>query len=149
MRLKVPHFRQEYPYTCLPACIRMVLAYRGKKHTERQIATICQTLPPFGTQPEMVEEGLAQLGYHCRWFEGATIEKLRELILNDWPIIIFVYAADLHHGGSGLHAVVLVEVGKRKVIVLDPIAKQATQIDIKPFETMWTNFGNQGMVIGL
>lgn len=110
---------------------------------------VCQTLPPLGTQPEAVEEGLAQLGYHCRWFEGATIAKLRELLLYDWPVIVFVYAADLHRGGSGLHAIVLVEMGERKVIALDPIAKRATQIDISAFETMWTNFGNQGMVIWL
>lgn len=99
MKLKVPHFRQEYPYTCLPACIRMVLAYRGKRHIERQIAIACQTLPPLGTQPEAVEDGLKLLGYNCRWFEGVTIEKLRELLSNDWPIIIFVYAVDLHHNG--------------------------------------------------
>lgn len=147
MRLKVPHFQQEYPYTCLPACIRMVLAYRGKKHTERQIALVCQTLPPFGTQPEAVEEGLVQLGYHCRWFEGATVEKLRELLLHDWPVIIFVYATDLYHGGSGLHAVVLVEIVARKAVLLDPALKQTTKIDLKTFEIIWTNFGNQGMVI--
>ncbi|MCE7989542.1 MAG: hypothetical protein DYG89_50975 [Caldilinea sp. CFX5] len=67
--------------------------------------------------------------------------------MHDWPVIVFVYAADLHHGGSGLQAIVLVEMGDHKAIALDPMAKRATQIDIRAFETMWTNFGNQGMVI--
>jgi len=125
----------------------MVLAYRGKRHTERQIATACRTLPPLGTQPEAVEEGLQALGYHCRWFEGATVDKLRELFANDWPVIIFLYAADLPHGRSGLHAVVLVEIAAQQVVLLDPMLKHTTKIDLKTFEIIWTNFGNQGMVI--
>ena len=27
--MNVPHFRQELDYSCLPACVRMVLAYYG------------------------------------------------------------------------------------------------------------------------
>ena len=34
MKLPVPHFRQQLPHTCLPACVRMVLAYWGKEHSE-------------------------------------------------------------------------------------------------------------------
>jgi ABC-type bacteriocin/lantibiotic exporter with double-glycine peptidase domain len=149
MKLKVPHFRQEYPYTCLPACIRMVLAYRGKKHSERQIALACQTLPPFGTQPEAVEDGLKALGYQCRWFEGTTTKKLRELLTNDWPVIIFVYAADLHRGGSGLHAVVLVDLDDSAVLLLDPAQNRPTKLSLKTFEILWANLGNQGMVVWL
>ena len=100
-----------------------------------------------GTQPEAVEDGLKLLGYNCRWFEGATIAKLRELLANDWPVIIFVYAADLHHSGSGLHAVVLIELGALTATLLDPAQNRVTKIDLKTLETIWTNFGNQGMVI--
>ena len=39
MTLPVPHFKQEYPHTCVVACIRMVLAYLGQEHTALNFPT--------------------------------------------------------------------------------------------------------------
>ena len=55
MRIPVPHFQQETPHTCLPACVRMVLSYLGDEQTERQLASAFQTVPGWGTLPEHVE----------------------------------------------------------------------------------------------
>lgn len=52
MALNVPLMPQEHPWTCLPACIRMVLAYRGKLIDEAEIAAACRTVPLRGTQIE-------------------------------------------------------------------------------------------------
>ena len=38
MTLPVPHFKQEYPHTCVVACIRIVLAYLGQEHTEEELS---------------------------------------------------------------------------------------------------------------
>ena len=35
--LSVPRYRQSRPNTCWPACVRMILAYHGKHHTEYAI----------------------------------------------------------------------------------------------------------------
>lgn len=35
--MKITPFRQEYPHTCLPACIRMVLDYLGDTHSEAEL----------------------------------------------------------------------------------------------------------------
>lgn len=35
MRIPVPHLQQETTYTCLPACVRMVLAYLGDNQSEK------------------------------------------------------------------------------------------------------------------
>ncbi len=48
MALDVPLLRQEHPWTCLPACIRMVLAYRGQLIAEVDVAAACRTTPPLG-----------------------------------------------------------------------------------------------------
>lgn len=50
MALDVPLLRQEHAWTCLPACIRMVLAYRGRLFEEAEIAAACGTVPLRGTQ---------------------------------------------------------------------------------------------------
>lgn len=64
MALDVPLLRHEHPWTCLPACIRMVLAYRGQLIEEAEIAAACRTTPLRGTQPERAVEGV-QPGVSC------------------------------------------------------------------------------------
>ena len=75
-KLAVPHLKQEYPYTCLPACVRMVLAYRGYTHNEEELTQAFGTGPFLGTPPEKVVAGLQNLGYHGLWFENATMDRL-------------------------------------------------------------------------
>jgi ABC-type bacteriocin/lantibiotic exporter with double-glycine peptidase domain len=65
MSLSVPLLPQEHPWTCLPACIRMVLAYRGKLLDEAEIAAACGTVPLRGTQPERAIEGVQRLGFQA------------------------------------------------------------------------------------
>ena len=56
--IPVPHYQQSTPYTCLPACVRMVLAFRGHQHAEAELAQIFNTVPLLGTLPENVVSGL-------------------------------------------------------------------------------------------
>ena len=43
--LNVPHFKQEFPYSCVPACARMVLAFFGSHHTEAELRVLMRTDP--------------------------------------------------------------------------------------------------------
>ena len=97
MRLSVPHFKQETAYTCLPACIRMVLAYLGQNFSEKFLAAALGTAPGWGALPEDAEDALAMLGYSARWFENATAERLEQLLANNFPVILFFLAAGLPH----------------------------------------------------
>src|SRR5947209_2124192 len=38
--LNVPHFRQEHEYSCVAACVRMVLAHFGQGRTEAELFLI-------------------------------------------------------------------------------------------------------------
>ena len=38
--LQLPHFQQSAPGSCLPACVRMVLAYLGLERTEAEVGRI-------------------------------------------------------------------------------------------------------------
>ena len=78
--LAIPHYRQNSPDTCLPACVRMVLAYRGRKHSEQELAKVLGTVRGFGTNPESAITGLESMGYHALWFENATRERLVDLL---------------------------------------------------------------------
>src|SRR5438876_1151758 len=43
--LKVPHFRQELEYSCIPACVRTVLAHYGDIRTEADLRLLLDTKP--------------------------------------------------------------------------------------------------------
>ena len=147
MALDVPLFPQEHPWTCLPACIRMVLAYRGQLVEEVDIAVACRTTPLRGTLPEQAVEGVQQLGYHALWFENADLTRLQDLTDHNWPVIVFLRARDLPGGGSGLHGVVLIDVTIDGVAVLDPQAGKRYTLGRDAFLSAWRALDAQGMVI--
>lgn len=146
-KLSVPHFQQATSYTCIPACVRMVLAYQGQQHSEQELALALQTIPLLGTLPENVTPVLESWGHNVRWFEHGTLDQLTKLLAQNLPVILFVRAADLPDRGSGLHALVLVGIDRRSVVLLDPTRKKDLHLPIKEFARIWTNFGNEGMVI--
>ena len=146
-KLRVPHFQQTTSYTCIPACIRMVLAYYGKQHSEQDLAFAFQTVPLVGTLPENVIPVLEEWGHNIRWFERGSIEQLTKLLAQNFPVILFVRAADLPQKGTSLHALVLVQMDSRSVVLLDPTQKKELRLSIKRFIHIWTNFGNEGIVI--
>ncbi len=71
--LNVPHFKQEFPFSCLAACARMILAFYGVLHTEEEIRRQLGT-GPHGT-PARSLFLLQSLGFEVRIEES----KLKEL----------------------------------------------------------------------
>lgn len=147
MKLEVPHFKQQHPHTCLPACVQMVLAYWGKTHNEEELAQAFATVPVWGTRPENVVAGLEKLGYHALWFQGATFERLLELLDHGWPIIVFVRAVDLPHGRIGLHAIVAIGIEEGRLIYLDPAVDGEQHMELGAFFEAWSGLGHQGLAV--
>lgn len=147
MRIPVPHFLQETDYTCLPACVRMVLAFLGDDQPERKLALAFQTVPDWGTLPGNVETALTTWGYRVRWFENVMLERLEQLHANNFPVIAFLRAVDLPHGTGGLHAVVIVDIDEQSVSCLDPTLDHDLKLDLAEFLRIWARLNQQGMVI--
>jgi ABC-type bacteriocin/lantibiotic exporter with double-glycine peptidase domain len=147
MKLKLPLFRQEQPHTCLPACIRIILAHWGRQHTEAELARVCGSVPVWGTLPAEAIDGLESLGYRALWFENAKLERLIELLDQGWPVIVFLRAADLPHGRAGLHAVVMAGLEAGDVICVDPGLGTEARLSLNDFVRAWSALDNQGMVV--
>jgi ABC-type bacteriocin/lantibiotic exporter with double-glycine peptidase domain len=145
--LSVPHYRQKSPDACLPTCVRMVLAYRGRQHSEQELVRALGTVRGLGTNPESAIAGLESMGYRALWFENATLERLVDLLGHDWPVIVFLRAANLLHGRTGLHAVILVEINAEQAICLDPNLDQPLTLELSTFLSDWSILDNQGLVV--
>jgi ABC-type bacteriocin/lantibiotic exporter with double-glycine peptidase domain len=147
MTLNVPFIPQDQSHTCLPACVRMVLAFHGFDHSEAELAQAFKTVPFLGTQPDNVVSGLEHLGYHALWFENGTIERLLELLSANWPVILFLQAQDLPHGRAGIHTLVIIGIENNQVIAHDPSQTRPVRLELNKFAKMWANLGHQGMVV--
>ncbi len=47
--LNVPHFRQEFNYSCVAACVRMVMAYYGHNESEDNVGKFSTSMGNDGT----------------------------------------------------------------------------------------------------
>lgn len=117
--LSVPHYKQESRATCLPACVRMVLAYYGEERTEAELSQWLN-VRFIGAQTENLRR-LRQHGYEV-YLEQSSWGELSDWLLEDVPPIAFVNAAELPGWfvPYALHAVVVVGVTAEEVIFHDP-----------------------------
>lgn len=60
--MRVPHLEQELDYSCLAACVRMVLAFYGCERTEAELRALLKTRPG-GTSPRSGDGRLPELGF--------------------------------------------------------------------------------------
>ena len=147
MTLSVPHYQQSTPYTCLPACVQMILAFRGQYHTEAELAQAFNTVPLLGTLPENVASSLEGMGYHALWFENATLDRMRALLDHGWPIFTLLRAADLPYGTAGVHTVVVVGLAGGEITFLDPAQTHKTTMKESDFVQAWSKLDHQGIVV--
>lgn len=125
----------------------MVLDYMGFQHSEARLAEVCHSLPGWGTLPSDAVNGLETLGYRALWFENASLDRLLVLLEQGWPVILFFLAADLPHGTSGMHAVVLTGFEGQEAILLDPALGGEFRFKTTDFMHAWASLDRQGMVI--
>jgi predicted double-glycine peptidase len=124
-----------------------VLDYLGFRHEEAELAQACGSLPAWGTLPSDAINGLEKLGYRALWFENASFDWLLSLLEQDWPVIVFLMAANLSHGKTGLHAVVLSEFQGDQAVFMDPSLGTEIQMVVGDFLRAWSALDNQGIVI--
>ena len=90
--LNVPHFKQEFHYSCIPACARMVLAFFGRQHTEAELRTLLRTAPS-GTPLRRLTE-LTHLGFDVD-FLTTDIAGLTAYLTSGLPPITLLSTASL------------------------------------------------------
>ena len=117
--MNVPHYEQELDYSCLPACVRMVLAYYGEEKTESQLRALLKTRPG-GTSPVQVMLRLPNVGFEAS-VQMASKSILQGQLAANHPVIVHVWTELLPHWQGGLiHALTVLEYNDSVVMVNDP-----------------------------
>ena|SRR5882672_5145294 len=92
--LNVPHFKQEQAGSCTAACVRMVLAYHGRAHSEDELRRLLGT-GPRGTPARNVIQ-ISSLGFEVD-VKFSTVAELAAALLAGTPPIVYVDTGSLDY----------------------------------------------------
>lgn len=129
---KPPYFPQAYPFSCVPACLRMVLASFDCEKSESEIRSLCNC-DETGTSPSNAVKVAVEFGFDAR-LANLTFEELEDLISgNITPIVFIKVIENLNYS----HAVVVYKISRGEVFVLDPeIGDHKLKINL--FTEIWS-----------
>lgn len=132
MPSKPPYFRQTYPFSCVPACLRMVLAGYSFEISETELRNRCEC-DETGTSPSKATDAVNELGFDCDE-ANLTFEELKEYVLDKlFPIVYLRFSEDAKYS----HAVVVYKISKEKIFVLDP-ENGEREFDLSLFIELWS-----------
>ena len=119
MPSKPPFHKQETPYSCVPACVRMVLASFGCELSEAVLRALCDCTP-FGTEALKVVDAVRQLGLPDTGKYTLSLDELTAQVRQGLYPIVFVNTLPID-GITGGHALVVVGIDQTGVTVYDPL----------------------------
>lgn len=135
--MRVPHFEQERDYSCLAACVRMILAFYGEECGEQEIRVLLKTRPG-GTSPAQVMWRLPDWGFDAYVQYGSQL-TLRENLAAGRPCIVHVWTPPLPYWKSeAIHALVITDLTEQSVTAHDPALPSGhTEIPLDAFLRAW------------
>jgi len=147
VKIALECLQQEQDYSCVPACIRIVLHHLGDDFSEAEIGSTCKTTQR-GTDQDDAAQGLAHWGYEAIKLDGATVDDLVQFLRQNHPVIVFLSVKHLPYGGhSGMHSVVVNGFKTNEVSFIDPARSEEIAVSLETFLNAWLSRGGLGLVI--
>lgn len=148
MKIELQCLLQAQDYSCVPACIRIVLRALGVDLSEMVISRACKTTPR-GTDQDEAVEGIALLGFKANKLEEASFEDMAQYLQQGRPVITFLSVKHLPYGRgqAGMHAVVVNGFKANAVSYIDPARGEEIEINRDTFIAAWDERGRLGLVI--
>lgn len=134
MTSKLPFHRQETRFSCLPACLRMVLLSLGVDVSESELRSRCDCTI-LGTKALSAVDAARSLGFKGSTKYTLALEELRYFTAAGQFPIVFVSLLPID-GRDDIHALVIVELGQKAIVALDPLIGART-IPLQTFSAAW------------
>jgi ABC-type bacteriocin/lantibiotic exporter with double-glycine peptidase domain len=139
----LPFRRQEQPYSCTVACLRMLLAHHGTEIDESTLRQRCKT-GELGTYARDILGCARELGFAAS-IEHLSLERLRLLVdqgifpiayINMFPTSRIPYT----------HTVIVEAYEADRLLVVDPYVGP-WEIQVSDFLEAWEIHGNMALVL--
>ena len=147
MKSKPLFHKQETRYSCVPACLRMVLAGFGLEITERELRERCDSTPFNGTNALQAVDAARQLGFTGTAKYNLSLEDLRGLVADGHFPLVFVDLRPID-GVRDSHALVILSISEQEAVALDPLSGERT-LPMRVFDSAWTMALNLTILISL
>jgi ABC-type bacteriocin/lantibiotic exporter with double-glycine peptidase domain len=134
-RSKPLFHKQETTYSCVPACLRMVLSGFGLDLTEERLREMCDCSPLFGTEAMQAVEAARGLGFAGTAKYTLRYDELRGLVEGGRYPIAYL-SLEAIGGTEESHAVVVIGTDDEAVTVYDPLHGER-RISHQSFTTGW------------
>lgn len=134
-RSKPPFHKQETTYSCVPACLRMVLAGLGLDLTEERLRELCDCNPLFGTEAMRAVEAARGLGFAGSAKYTLRYDELRGLVDGGRYPVAYI-SLEAIGGTEESHAVLVIEADDEAVTVYDPLHGER-RLSRQSFTTAW------------
>jgi ABC-type bacteriocin/lantibiotic exporter with double-glycine peptidase domain len=144
MPSKLPFYKQEEPYSCVPACLRMVLAAKGYIVSESILRERCDCTF-LGTDALNAVDALRAMGFsNSSKCTMRLTELIMELSVGLYPIV-FVNLLPID-GINEPHAVVVTAIDDNNVNLCDPL-KGERLLPRSTFDTAWAMMKNLAILV--
>lgn len=144
MQSRLIFHKQETPYSCVPACLRMVLSAFEVDMSEPELRQLCDcTL--FGTEALKAVDAVRNLGFSRTAKCTLTIDELfAQLEVNVYPIV-FVNLLPID-GVKVAHAMIVVAKADGMITVYDPLQGERN-LPRSTFDTAWAIMHNLAILV--
>jgi ABC-type bacteriocin/lantibiotic exporter with double-glycine peptidase domain len=144
MKSRLRFYKQETPYSCVPACLRIVLSGLGLDLDEAELRSRCDCTP-LGTEALKAVDAVRQLGLTKTVKLTLTAEELSNLVNGGAAPIVFVNLLPIDGVKVG-HAVVVIGIEVEGISVYDPLQGERL-LSCSTFGTAWAMMHNLTIVV--
>lgn len=144
MPSKLPFHRQETRFSCVPACLRMILLNLGVDVPESQLRADCDSTI-LGTDALKAVDAARDLGLANSAKQTLTTDELRDLVAEGQHPIVFVSLLPID-ARDDIHALVVIGFVEEAVLVLDPLIGERV-IPLPRFNAAWGMRHNLALLI--
>ena len=144
MPSKPPFHEQETRFSCVPACLRMVLLSFGVDIPESRLRVLCDSTI-LGTNALKAVDAARKLGFLASAKYTLALEELKNLVAAGQYSIVFVSLLPIDARDDN-HALVVIGFRQQHVIVLDPLTGERA-IPLPTFTAAWGMRHNLAILI--
>jgi len=133
MKLNVPFFKQDTPYTCGPASIQMAMDFFGFFEGEKQLKKEVHADYDIGTTHKWMMDVVKKKGFYCREENESTLDDVCFLLNEKLPVIVhFTEPSE-----NATHYSVVTGIENGAVILNDPWNGKDYRISEEEFLERW------------
>jgi len=144
MKSRLIFHRQETPYSCVPACLRIVLSGFELDISEAELRKLCDCTP-FVTEALKAVDAVRNLGFTKTSKSTLSIEELVTQINSGLIPIVFINLLPIDGIKVG-HAVVVIALDHANASVYDPLRGERILLR-STFDTAWAMMHNLSILV--